>query len=82
MKFEITPKLILTQDEFEILDKALKLCQDMDEMTVLTENDNGFPVGGCDLCPLNRKCSLMEDECIYTVAHKALKKIIDVAIVK
>ena len=82
MKFEIAPKLILTQDEFEILDKTLKLCQDMDEMTVLTENDNGFPVGGCDLCPLNRKCSLMEDECIYTVAHKALKKIIDIAIVK
>ena len=82
MKFEIAPKLIVTKDEFEILDKALKLCQDMEEMTVLMENDNGFPVGGCDLCPFNRKCSLMEDECVYTVAHKALKKIIDVAIVK
>ena len=82
MKFEVAPKLILTKDEFETLDNALKLCRDMDEMTVATEDDDGFPVGGCDLCPFKNKCSLMARDCVYTVAHRALKKIIDVAIVK
>ena len=82
MKFEVAPKLILTKDEFETLDNALKLCRDMDEMTVATEDDDGFPVGGCDLCPFKNKCSLMAHDCVYTVAHRALKKIIDIAIVK
>ena len=82
MKFETSPNLILTKDEFETLDNALKLCRDMDEMTVLTENDDGYPVCGCDLCPFKNKCSPMASDCVYTVAHRALKKIIDVAIVK
>ena len=82
MKFETNPQLILTKDEFDTLDNALKLCRDMDEMTVATEDDDGFPVGGCDLCPFKCKCSLMAKDCIYTVAHTALKKIIDIAIVK
>ena len=51
MIFETNPQLILTKDEFETLDKALKLCRDMDSMTTVTEDDDGFPVGGCDLCP-------------------------------
>ena len=33
MKFENNPQLILTKDEFDTLDKALKLCRDMDEQT-------------------------------------------------
>jgi hypothetical protein len=82
MKFEVAPKLILTKDEFETLDNALKLCRDMDEMTVATEDDDGFPVGGCNLCPFKDKCSLLAKDCVYTVAHTALKKIIDIAIAK
>ena len=82
MKFECNPHLLLTKDEFDTLDKALKLCRDMDEMTVATEDDDGFPVGGCDLCPFKCECSLLAKDCVYAVAHRALKKIIDVAIVK
>lgn len=82
MRFETNPQLILTKDEFETLDNALKLCRDMDEMTVATEDDDGFPVGGCDLCPFKSKCSLMAKDCVYTVAHRALKQIIDIAIAK
>lgn len=82
MRFETNPQLILTKNEFDTLDNALKLCRDMDEMTVATEDDDGFPVGGCDLCPLKSKCSLLAKDCVYSVAHTALKKIIDVAVVK
>lgn len=82
MRFEINPQLILSKDEFETLDKALKLCRDMDNMTVATEDDDGFPVGGCDLCPFKCKCSLMAQDCIYGSAHRILKRIIDVAVVK
>lgn len=82
MKIECKPLLVLTKEEFETLDNALKLCRDMDEMTVATEDDDGFPVGGCDLCPFKSKCSLMANDCVYAVAHRTLKKIIDIAIVK
>ena len=74
MKFEVAPKLILTKDEFNTLHNALKLCQDMDEET-----------GGdsaCGNCPFKDDCALMCSDCVYETAHKALKKIIDVAIVK
>lgn len=82
MRFEVAPKLILTKDEFNTLDNALKLCRDMDEMTVATEDDDGFPVGGCNLCPFKDKCSLLAKDCVYSVAHRALKQIIDIAIAK
>jgi hypothetical protein len=82
MRFETNPQLILTKDEFDTLDKALKLCRDMDSMTTVTENDDGFPIGGCDQCPFKSKCSFLAKDCVYTVAHKALKEIIDIAIIK
>lgn len=83
MRFEHNPQLFLTKDEFNTLDKALKLCQDMDKMTTAVEiDDDDFPIGGCDLCPFKCKCSLLAKDCVYTVAHTALKKIIDTAIIK
>ncbi len=82
MIFVTNPQLILSLEEFETLDGALKLCRDMDEMTTTTEDDDGFPVGGCDLCPFKGKCSLLANDCVYTRAHRVLKQIIDIAIVK
>lgn len=82
MRFVTNPQLILTKDEFDTLNKALQLCRDMDEMTATTEDENGFPVGGCDLCPFKDDCTHMCSDCIYTVAHTTLKEIIDVAIIK
>ena len=74
MIFVTNPQLILSKDEFETLDNALKLCRDMDEET-----------GGdsaCENCPFKGDCTHMCSDCVYETAHKALKKIIDVAIVK
>lgn len=74
MRFEVNPQLILTKDEFETLDKALKLCRDMDEET-----------GGdsaCENCSFKNDCTHIYSDCVYETARKALKKIIDVAIVK
>ena len=71
MKFEIAPKLILTKDEFETLDGALKLCRDMVGGSACEEN-----------CPFKDDCTHMCSDCVYETAHKALKKIIDIAIVK
>jgi hypothetical protein len=82
MKFVTNPQLILTQYEFEALDNALKLCRDMDEMTGPTEDEDGFPINGCDQCPFKSKCNLMAKDCIYGSAHRILKRIIDVAVVK
>ena len=73
MKFETNPQLILTKDEFETLDKALKLCQDMDSIT--TENS-------CESCPVKDNCTSRCIDCIYIKACNALKEIIDIAIVK
>ena len=75
MKFVTNPQLILTKDEFETLDSALKLCRDMDEET-------GKPENACETCPFKSNCSLIANNCVYAIAHKTLKKIIDVAIVK
>lgn len=71
MKFENNPQLILTKDEFETLDKALKLCRDMDSVT-----------DSCTSCPIYDSCKRTSEECVYISAHKALKRIIDTAIVK
>ena len=73
MRFEYNPQLILTKDEFDTLNKALKLCQDMDEQTGET---------ACETCPFKDKCSHMFSACVYARAGFALKDIIDVAIVK
>lgn len=74
MRFELNPTIVLTKDEFDTLDKALKLCRDMDEQT-----------GGdyaCENCPFKDNCTHMCSDCVYEQAHKVLKQIIDVAIVK
>ena len=73
MRFEVAPKLILTKDEFETLDKALKLCRDMDEETGRT---------ACATCPLEDSCSHMSTSCLYARAHTALKDIIDIVTVE
>jgi hypothetical protein len=36
----------------------------------------------CENCPFNEDCSHMCSDCVYEQAHKVLKKIIDIAIVK
>ena len=75
MKFETNPQLILTKDEFETLNNALKLCRDMDGQTSGVDT-------ACLMCPFQKDCSLMSRDCAYIQAHSALKKIIDIAIVK
>lgn len=83
MKFEHNPQLFLTEDEFDVLDNALKLCRDMDAATTAYYDEKNYvSVQGCDACPLKNNCNHLTRECVYTVAHEALKKIIDVAIVK
>ena len=74
MRFETNPQLILTKDEFETLDKALKLCRNMDSMT---SGDNT-----CSDCPFYEKCSRRIVDCVYVKASNALKAIIDIAVVK
>lgn len=84
MKFEFNPKLIVSVQEWEILDKALKLCRDMDAATTYDE-DTEFEDGhlyGCDICPKRATCSRLAKECVFTTAHKALKEIIDMAVIK
>ena len=75
MRFETNPQLILSKDEFEALDKALKLCRDMDEQT-------SAPGAVCEQCPFRDNCSHLYSDCVYMDAYTALKKIIDIAIVK
>lgn len=75
MKFVTNPQLILSLEEFETLDGALKLCRDMDEET-------GKPENACEACPFQNDCTHVYGDCVYAVAHHALKKIIDIAIVK
>ena len=73
MKFETNPQLILDLEEWSTLDKALKLCRDMDcETTVIT----------CACCPKKDECNGLECECPFVIAHKALKEIVDMAIIK
>lgn len=73
MIFVTNPQLIITKDEFNTLDNALKLCRDMDCQT---------SVVCCSCCPKNGECNGLEKECVFVIAHKALKEIIDTAIVK
>ena len=83
MIFVTNPQLILSLEEFETLDKALKLCRDMDNATTAYYDETNYVgVQGCDACPLKNNCNHLTKECVYTVAHEALKKIIDIAIVK
>lgn len=83
MRFETNPQLILTQDEFETLDGALKLCRDMDIATSIEYDENAdCGIAGCEKCPFKDKCNHLTKDCVYVVAHETLKKIIDIAIVK
>ena len=83
MKFEITPQLIITKDELKTLDNALKLCRDMDAATALNNEDfEAGKLSGCNICPLWSTCNKRTQTCVFIVAHKALKEIIDTAVVK
>lgn len=73
MKFETNPQLFLTKDEFETLDNALKLCRDMDELTGDID---------CTFCPRYDYCEQHIGVCSFSKARKALKEIIDMAVVK
>lgn len=75
MRFETNPQLILTEDEFDTLNKAFQLCRDMDEET-------GDSNGACTMCPFREGCSHMYVDCVYLRAKRALEQIIDIAIVK
>lgn len=81
MIFVTNPQLILSLEEFETLDGALKLCRDMDEETSYVSEEEE-ELSGCNICPLWSTCNKRAQTCVFTVAHKALKEIIDVAIVK
>ena len=83
MKFELNPTMVLTKEEFKTLDKALKLCSDMDTATTFDpyEADDG-ELSGCDICPKRWSCNKLASECVFTVAHKTLKEIIDMAVIK
>ena len=80
MKFEWTPRLMINKDEFTALDNAMKLCLDMDEATTAV-GDCDRPYG-CDICPKRVNCGRTAHECVFIVAHKALKEIIDMAVIK
>ena len=83
MKFELNPTMVLTKEEFATLDNALKLCRDMDVATSF--NDEDFEAGepsGCDICPKRWTCSKMAHDCVFTIAHKTLKEIMDMSVVK
>ena len=84
MKFEINPQLIITKNEFETLDNALKLCRDMDSATSMDDYNvyGGDCHYGCNVCPKRTRCSQLANECVFIVAHTALKEIIDMAVVK
>ena len=75
MKFITNPQLILSQDEFDTLNKAMKLCQDMDGQTSGADTV-------CLMCPFQKDCSLMCKDCTYIQVYSALEAIIDIAIVK
>ena len=80
MKFETNPQLIVTQEERETLDNALKLCRDMDTATTYMPEE--AELSGCNICPLWSTCNKRTQTCVFIVAHKALKEIIDMAVVK
>ena len=85
MKFELNPTMVLTKEEVETLDKALKLCRDLDAATTATLDyscDEEIEPCGCDICPKRWTCSKLANECVFTIAHKTLKEIIDMAVIK
>ena len=74
MRFETNPQLILTKDEFDTLNKALKLCQDINKQI------SREPV--CKNCPFNGNFACMCLDCVYKQAQESLEQIIDIAIIK
>lgn len=82
MKFELNPTMVLTKEEVETLDKALKLCGDMDAATTYPDYNEYEELGGCDICPKGQTCSKLANDCVFTIAHKALKEIINMATIK
>lgn len=83
MKFELNPTMILTKEELGTLDNALKLCRDMDLATSIDnciEYEDNLP-HGCEICPKRNACNKRVNECVFIIAHKALKEIIDMAVV-
>ena len=81
MKFELNPTVVLTKEEFSTLDNALKLCRDMDEATSYSGDYDDRP-HGCDICPKQTKCNQMANDCVFMIAHKSLKEIIDMSVIK
>ena len=84
MKFDWAPRLMISKEEFATLDNAMKLCRDMDVATTMDDYDeyeDDRPYG-CDICPKRATCSKLANECVFTVAHKALEEIIDIAVIK
>ena len=81
MRFEIIPQLIISQEELLALDSSLKLCRDMDAATAYSEDYDDRP-HGCDICPKRGNCSKLHNECVYVIAHTALKEIMDMSVVK
>lgn len=73
MEFKVTPKLILDEEEFNTLDTAYSLVADMDEET---------GARSCECCPKYEKCDEMERTCVFTIARKALKEIVDMAMIE
>lgn len=74
MRIETNPQLILTKDEFDTLNTAFQLCRDIDNMT--------SGIAACQKCPIKDDCTRMCVDCIYTRAQDALKKILDIAVIK
>ena len=81
MKFELNPTMVLTAEEFVTLDKALKLCRDMDVATSCGDDYDDRP-HGCYICPKQANCTQMANECVFVVAHNALKEIIDMSVIE
>ena len=77
MKFEINPQLIVTAGERNTLERARLLCDEMDKATTFNDDDDIEEAGGCEICPLKKRCSQMANECVFVVAKNALEKIID-----
>lgn len=83
MTFELNPTMVLTKEELTTLDNALKLCRDLDEATTyIPEDYEEDKPCGCDICPKRWTCSKRAHECVFTIAHKTLKEIMDMAVVK
>ena len=82
MKFEINPQLIVSENEYGILERARQLCVEMDNATTIDDLDDLDKVGGCEICPLKNKCSRLANECVFIVAKDALQKIIDITVIK